>query len=140
IAFTGSKSTAEKLQQHPRVVQHAVRFTAETDSLNASILGPDAVPGTPEFDLFVNEVKREMISKSGQKCTAIRRIIAPAPVTADLVRALSSALAAVRIGNPARDDVDMGALASLGQRDEVRSRIRDLATDAKVVYGNDDSF
>lgn len=140
VAFTGSKSTAEKLQQHPSVVAHSVRFTAETDSLNASILGTDAVPGTPEFDLFVNEVKREMVSKAGQKCTAIRRIIAPAAVSADLVRALSSALAKVRIGNPARDDVDMGALASLGQRDEVRARVAELTADAKVVYGNGESF
>jgi oxepin-CoA hydrolase/3-oxo-5,6-dehydrosuberyl-CoA semialdehyde dehydrogenase len=140
VAFTGSGSTAEKLRQHPRIIAHSVRFTAETDSLNASILGPDAVPGTPEFDLFVNEVKREMISKTGQKCTAIRRIIAPAAVSADLVRALSSALGKVRIGNPARDDVDMGALASLGQRDEVRARIAELRADADVVYGNGESF
>ncbi|MGH8166604.1 MAG: phenylacetic acid degradation bifunctional protein PaaZ, partial [Woeseiaceae bacterium] len=139
VAFTGSKSTAEKLQQHPRVVGHAVRFTAETDSLNASILGPDAVPGTPEFDLFINEVKREMISKAGQKCTAIRRIIAPAAVSADLVRALSAELGKVRIGNPA-GDVDMGALASLGQRDEVRARVEQLTADADVVYGNDERF
>jgi len=140
VAFTGSKSTAEKLQQHPGVIAHSVRFTAETDSLNASILGPDAVPGTPEFDLFVNEVKREMISKAGQKCTAIRRIIAPAAVSADLVRALSSALGKVRIGNPARDDVDMGALASLGQRDEVRARVAELTAEADVVYGNGETF
>jgi oxepin-CoA hydrolase/3-oxo-5,6-dehydrosuberyl-CoA semialdehyde dehydrogenase len=140
VAFTGSKNTAERLQQHPRVIAHSVRFTAETDSLNASILGPDAVPGTPEFDLFVNEVKREMISKAGQKCTAIRRIIAPAAVSADLVRALSAELGKVRIGNPARDDVDMGALASLGQRDEVRARVAELTADAKVVYGNRETF
>jgi oxepin-CoA hydrolase/3-oxo-5,6-dehydrosuberyl-CoA semialdehyde dehydrogenase len=140
VAFTGSRSTAEKLQQHPRILGHSVRFTAETDSLNASILGPDAVPGTPEFDLFVDEVRREMITKAGQKCTAIRRIIAPAAVGADLVRALSSALGKVRVGNPARDDVDMGALASLGQRDEVRARIAELNADADVVYGNDEAF
>jgi len=140
VAFTGSKSTAEKLQQHPRVVSQSVRFTAETDSLNASILGPDAVPGTPEFDLFINEVKREMISKAGQKCTAIRRIIAPASVSSDLVQALSTALGNVRIGNPSRDDVDMGALASLGQRNEVRARIAELAVDAEIVFGNEETF
>jgi oxepin-CoA hydrolase/3-oxo-5,6-dehydrosuberyl-CoA semialdehyde dehydrogenase len=140
VAFTGSKSTAEKLQKHPRVLSESVRFTAETDSLNASILCPDAVPGTPEFDLFINEVKREMISKAGQKCTAIRRIIAPASVSSDLVRALSTALRSVRIGNPAREDVDMGALASLGQRDEVRARIAELAADAEIVYGNEETF
>jgi oxepin-CoA hydrolase/3-oxo-5,6-dehydrosuberyl-CoA semialdehyde dehydrogenase len=140
IAFTGSKSTAEKLQQHPRVVRESVAFTAETDSLNASILGPDAVPGTPEFDLFVKEVVREMTSKAGQKCTAIRRIIAPGAAVADLVDALSTALGQVRIGNPANETVGMGALASLGQRDEVRARVGDLAAEADVVYGGSDDF
>jgi oxepin-CoA hydrolase/3-oxo-5,6-dehydrosuberyl-CoA semialdehyde dehydrogenase len=140
VAFTGSKTTAEMLQQHPRVVSESVHFTAETDSLNASILGPDAVPGTPEFDLFIKEVTREMTSKAGQKCTAIRRIIAPSNMAADVVRALSTALAEVRIGHPGSKDVDMGALASQGQRDEVRSRVNDLAAEAEVVYGNREDF
>jgi oxepin-CoA hydrolase/3-oxo-5,6-dehydrosuberyl-CoA semialdehyde dehydrogenase len=140
VAFTGSKSTAEMLQQHPRVVSESVRFTAETDSLNASILGPDAVPGTPEFDLFIKEVTTEMTTKAGQKCTAIRRIIAPASAAADVVRALSAALGKIRVGHPGNKDVDMGALASHGQRDEVRSRVRDLAAEAEVVFGNDDDF
>lgn len=140
ISFTGSKQTAEKLQQHPRVVSESVRFTAETDSLNACILGPDAIPGTPEFDLYVTEVVREMTSKAGQKCTAIRRIIAPSAVATDLVRALSDALGKIRVGNPASNDVDMGALASLGQRDEVRQRVGDLRGDASVVFGNRDDF
>ena len=140
IAFTGSKSTAEKLQQHARVISESVAFTAETDSLNASILGPDATPGTSEFDLYVEEVKREMTSKAGQKCTAIRRVIAPAAIAADLVRALSTALGNVRVGNPANRDVDMGALASQGQRDEVRERIRDLSREATIVFGGEDDF
>ena len=140
VAFTGSKSTAEKLQQHPRIVSQSVRFTAETDSLNASILGPDATPGTPEFDLFIKEVTREMTSKAGQKCTAIRRIIAPATNVADVVKALSSALAEIRVGHPGTKDVDMGALASLGQREEVRARVADLSAEAEVVYGNGEGF
>jgi oxepin-CoA hydrolase/3-oxo-5,6-dehydrosuberyl-CoA semialdehyde dehydrogenase len=140
IAFTGSKTTAEMLQQHPRVVSESVAFTAETDSLNMSILGPDAVPGTPEFDLYIQEVTREMTAKAGQKCTAIRRIIAPAATAADVVRALSTALGKVRIGNPANEDVDMGALASQGQRDEVRDRIKVLSRDAEVVFGGNDKF
>lgn len=140
IAFTGSKATAEKLQQHPRVIAESVAFTAETDSLNASILGPDAAPGTPEFDLYVKEVVREMTSKAGQKCTAIRRIIAPAATAGELVRALSTALGEVSIGNPANKDIGMGALASLGQRDEVRERIGELAGEADVVYGGNDNF
>ncbi len=140
VAFTGSKNTAEMLQQHPRVISESVRFTAETDSLNASILGPDAVPGTAEFDLFIKEVTREMTSKAGQKCTAIRRIIAPANVSADLVKALSSALGEIRIGHPGNKDVDMGALASQGQRDEVRARVAELSAEAEVVFGNEDEF
>ena len=140
IAFTGSKATAEKLQQHPRVIAESVAFTAETDSLNASILGPDAVPRTPEFDLYVKEVVREMTSKAGQKCTAIRRIIAPAATAGELVRALSTALGDVSIGNPANNEIGMGALASLGQRDEVRERIGELAGEAEVVYGGNDNF
>jgi oxepin-CoA hydrolase/3-oxo-5,6-dehydrosuberyl-CoA semialdehyde dehydrogenase len=140
VAFTGSKGTAEMLQQHPRVVSDSVHFTAETDSLNASILGPDAVPGTPEFDLFIKEVTREMTSKAGQKCTAIRRIIAPASLSADVVRALSTALGEIRIGHPGSKEVDMGALASQGQRDEVRSRVAELSAEAEVVFGNQEDF
>ncbi len=140
VAFTGSKGTAEMLQQHPRVISESVAFTAETDSLNASILGPDAVPGTPEFDLFIKEVTREMTSKAGQKCTAIRRIIAPSAVSADLVRALSTALGEIRVGNPASKDVDMGALASQAQRDEVRERVAELSNDAQIVHGGSEDF
>lgn len=140
IAFTGSKATAEFLQQHPRVVSESVSFTAETDSLNSSILGPDAVAGTPEFELYIKEITREMTSKAGQKCTAIRRIIAPAAIAAELVDALATALGKIRIGNPANKDVDMGALASQGQRDEVRDRVVELSHQADIVYGGNDEF
>jgi len=140
IAFTGSKTTAEMLQRHPRVVSESVAFTAETDSLNMSILGPDATPGTPEFDLYIQEVTREMTAKAGQKCTAIRRIITPAEIAGDVVKALSTALGNIRIGNPGIKEVDMGALASQGQRDEVRERVADLAAEADVVFGGTDDF
>lgn len=140
IAFTGSKNTAEFLQQHPKVISESVAFTAETDSLNSSILGPDAVPGTPEFDLYIKEVIREMTGKAGQKCTAIRRIIVPATIADAVIEALSKALAKVRIGNPASKDVDMGALASQGQRDEVRDRVRELSSQADIVFGGSDDF
>ena len=140
IAFTGSKNTAEFLQAHPRVVSESVAFTAETDSLNSSILGPDALPGTPEFDLYIKEVTREMTSKAGQKCTAIRRIIAPATIAADLIEALTKSLGEIRIGNPANKDVDMGPLASQGQRAEVRDRVSELSHQAEVVFGGDDDF
>lgn len=140
IAFTGSKTTAEFLQQHPKVVSESVSFTAETDSLNSSILGTDATPGTPEFDLFVKEVTREMTSKAGQKCTAIRRIIAPAELTTALIDALSKSLGDVRIGHPGNRDVTMGALASHGQRDEVRDRIAELSAEADIVFGGHADF
>jgi len=140
IAFTGSKTTAEMLQQHPRVVSESVAFTAETDSLNMSILGPDATPGTPEFDLYIKEVTNEMISKAGQKCTAIRRIIAPAEFAGEVVKALSTALGEIRIGNPGTKNVQMGALASQGQRDEVRERVVELSAEANVVFGGSDVF
>ena len=140
IAFTGSKNTAEMLQRHPRVVSESVAFTAETDSLNMSILGPDAVPGTPEFDLYIQEVTREMSSKAGQKCTAIRRIIAPSAITAEVIEALSSSTGNIRIGNPASKDVDMGALASQGQRAEIQQRIKDLTAEAEIVFGGSNDF
>ncbi len=140
VAFTGSKSTADFLRQHKNVVDNAVRFTAETDSLNCSILGPDAVPGTPEFDLYVDEIVKEMSSKAGQKCTAIRRIIAPSNVSGDLVVALSQRLAKVRIGNPANKDTEMGALASIDQRQEVIGRVEELKTESSIVYGAMDGF
>jgi oxepin-CoA hydrolase / 3-oxo-5,6-dehydrosuberyl-CoA semialdehyde dehydrogenase len=140
IAFTGSKNTAEFLQQHPKVIGESVAFTAETDSLNSSILGPDAVPGTAEFDLYIKEVVREMTSKAGQKCTAIRRVIAPATIAGEVIEALSIALDNIRIGNPGNKDVDMGTLASQGQRDEVRDRVAELSHEANVVYGGSDDF
>ena len=140
VAFTGSKKTAELLQQHPKVISESVAFTAETDSLNSSILGPDAVPGTPEFDLYIKEVTHEMTSKAGQKCTAIRRIIAPSAIAGEVVAALSTALGQIRIGHPGNKDVDMGALASQGQRDEVRDRVAELSLQADVVYGGTGDF
>ena len=140
IAFTGSKSTADYLRQHKNIVDQSIRFTSETDSLNCSILGPDAKPGTPEFDLYVNEIVKEISSKAGQKCTAIRRIIAPSELSGELVDALSTRLGELRIGNPANKDTDMGALASLGQREEVRERVADLQSECKIVYGSPDSI
>ena len=116
VAFTGSKGTADFLSQHKNVVDQSIRFTAETDSLNCSILGPDAKPGTPEFDLYVNEIVSEISSKAGQKCTAIRRIIVPAELTGDLVSTLSDRLGKLRLGNPARLPSPMRASAAASSR------------------------
>ncbi len=135
IAFTGSASTARKLRTHPRVVDRSVRFTAETDSLNSCILGPDAAPDSPEFDLFVKEVVREMTVKAGQKCTAIRKAIVPAARGAAVVDALRAALEKVVVGDPRRDSVGMGPVASLAQRREVLEQLARLRREAQVVCG-----
>jgi len=140
VSFTGSASTALKLRSHPRVQRESVRFVAEQDSLNASLLGPDAAPGTPEFDLFVKEVVNEMTVKAGQKCTAIRRAMAPAEHLDAVEAAIRYRLAATKVGDPRDKDSRMGALVSLGQRDDVRSQIAKLtASGARIVAGNPDA-
>ena len=138
VTFTGSAWTGRKLKTSPAIVENSTRFTMEADSLNAAILGPDAAPGTPEFDLFVKEVAREMTVKAGQKCTAIRRVIAPRAFTDALVAALGDRLAKTALGDPADEATRMGPLASLDQRKEVRERIRELAQEAEIVAGNPD--
>ena len=112
VSFTGSAQTARKLRLTPAIVENSVRFTAEQDSLNASILGPDAVSGTPEFDAFIGEIIREMTAKAGQKCTAIRRIIAPQGQVDAVISAVSARLANITVGNPRHQDTGMGALVS----------------------------
>lgn len=140
VSFTGSASTALKLRSHPVVQRESVKFVAEQDSLNASLLGPDAAPGTPEFDLFVKEVVNEMIVKAGQKCTAIRRAMAPAEHLDAVEAAISERLGATRVGDPRDKESRMGALVSLGQRDDVRSQIAKLtAGGARIVVGDPDA-
>jgi oxepin-CoA hydrolase / 3-oxo-5,6-dehydrosuberyl-CoA semialdehyde dehydrogenase len=136
VSFTGSASTASKLRQHPTIIANSVRFTAETDSLNSSVLGPDAVAGTPELDLFVREVVREMTAKAGQKCTAIRKAIVPKVLVPDVVEALKTALGKITVGDPRQEQVKMGPLASLGQRREVREQLAKLQREAELVYGD----
>jgi oxepin-CoA hydrolase/3-oxo-5,6-dehydrosuberyl-CoA semialdehyde dehydrogenase len=136
VSFTGSAATAMKLQTHPVIARESVRFVAERDSLNASILGPGAAPGTPEFDLFVKEVAREMTVKAGQKCTAIRRAMAPAEHLDAVQEALSARLAKVRIGDPRDEATTMGALASRDQLLSVREAVAELAKSARVVSGD----
>jgi oxepin-CoA hydrolase/3-oxo-5,6-dehydrosuberyl-CoA semialdehyde dehydrogenase len=136
LSFTGSASTAAKLRTHPNVVARAVRFNAEADSLNCSVLGPDAVGGTPEFDLFVKQVVAEMTVKAGQKCTAIRRALVPAALIGEVEAAIAARLARVTVGNPANPDVRMGALASLEQREEVRRSLKALSAAGRIVFGD----
>ena len=139
VTFTGSAATGQRLKTHKAIIENSVRFTMEADSLNAAVLGLDAAPGTEEFDLFVKEVAREMTVKAGQKCTAIRRVIAPRAYSEALIEALNDRLGKMAIGNPADETVRMGPLASLDQREEVRARIRDLATEAEIVGGDPDN-
>jgi oxepin-CoA hydrolase/3-oxo-5,6-dehydrosuberyl-CoA semialdehyde dehydrogenase len=135
VSFTGSASTAGQLRSHPVVIERAVRFIAETDSINSCVLGADAAPGTPEFEAFVREVVREMTAKAGQKCTAIRKALVPAAQVDAVVEALRAALAKVVVGDPRREDVRMGPLATLGQRHEVLARIAQLRREADLVSG-----
>ncbi|MFC5995114.1 phenylacetic acid degradation bifunctional protein PaaZ [Pseudonocardia hispaniensis] len=136
VAFTGSASTAARLRTHPVIVNRAVRFTAEADSLNLSILGPDATPGTPEFDLYVAQLVAEMTVKAGQKCTAIRRAFVPERQLDAVVDAVSARLARTTVGNPLTEGVRMGALASLEQREEVRRSVKALAEAGRIVLGD----
>lgn len=136
VAFTGSAHTAAILREHPAVLHRGVRLGVEADSLNCSILGPDVTVEDPEFDLFVKGVVTEMTVKAGQKCTAIRRVIVPEALADAVVGAISARLARITVGDPADESVRMGALASLGQRDEVRKAIEALRASADIVYGD----
>lgn len=140
VTFTGSAATGRILKAHPRIIQEAVPFTMEADSLNASILGEDAVPGTPEFDLFIKEVRKEMTVKAGQKCTAIRRIIVPENLIEDVQTALGKALDKVTVGDPRLKEVRMGALISKQQVEAVRNSVQDIAKEAQIVYGSLDKI
>ena len=139
VAFTGSADTAAMLRSHPAVVGDGVHFTAEADSLNASILGSDVAPSDPEFELFVKGVFTEMTSKAGQKCTAIRRVLVPQNSVEQVIEALTAKLEKVVVGDPNDEGVTMGALASIEQRDEVLKSIRGLTKSASVVFGDPES-
>ena len=136
VTFTGSASTGQQLKAHPRIISEAVPFNLEADSLNCSVLGEDAVPGTEEFDLFVKEVRKEMTLKCGQRCTGIRRALVPARLLEDVQLAISKALSQTVIGDPQVEGVRMGALAGKTQVDEVRGQIEKLLKESTIVYGH----
>lgn len=136
VAFTGSADTAASLRSHANVVGEGVHFTAEADSLNASILGSDVTPEDPEFALFVKGVFSEMTAKTGQKCTAIRRALVPQALVDPVIAALVTRLEEVVVGDPRTEGVTMGALASVEQRDEVLKSIRGLTKSADIVFGD----
>ena len=136
VRFTGSAATAGHLRGHPVLMQNATRFVAEQDSLNATVLGPDAGPGTPEFDLFIKEVTREMTTKAGQKCTAIRRILVPDASVEAVREALGAKLSAITLGDPRLEGVRMGALVSRAQKRDVLQKLALLETEAERVLGD----
>lgn len=140
VGFTGSAETALKLRANPALLEHSVRFTAEQDSLNASVLGPDATPDTAEFDLFIQEAHREMTVKAGQKCTAIRRIMVPDPQVGAVIAALSDRLADTSLGDPRLETSRMGALVSNGQKNDVLAKAAQIAQEAERVFGDPENF
>ena len=139
VTFTGSKSTGLMLKSNKNILEQSVPFNMEADSLNCIVLGNDVTPDMPEWDLFIKEVRKEMTVKAGQKCTAIRRIFAPENVLEDLYMGISKSLAQTVIGNPFNEKVRMGALASSGQREEVRNNVQKLLAASQIVYGSLDS-
>lgn len=139
VTFTGSAQTGRMLKSHPSILENSIRFNMEADSLNCSILGPDASPDTEEFKLFIKEVVREMTVKAGQKCTAIRRTIVPESLTEPVLQAIKEKLKGNIIGDPAVEGVRMGPLASKGQVKDVKDNVRRLMKSCEVVYGDIDS-
>ena len=135
VAFTGSAATANKLRVHPNLIARSVPFNAEADSLNASVLGETVAPDSPEFDLFAREVVNEMTGKAGQKCTAIRRVIVPRTRVQEVAAAIRARLSKVTVGDPGRDDVRMGALVSVAQRERVRETLEKLRPETEVLIG-----
>jgi oxepin-CoA hydrolase/3-oxo-5,6-dehydrosuberyl-CoA semialdehyde dehydrogenase len=140
VAFTGSADTARMLRAKPSILDQNVRFNTEADSLNFSMLGPDAAPGTEEFDLFVKEVAKEMTVKAGQKCTAIRRTLVPEVMVEPLMQALVKRLEGVKVGDPAIEGVRMGPLAAQAQVREVRRSVDAIARQTERVFGNPEDF
>ncbi|TDH25179.1 phenylacetic acid degradation bifunctional protein PaaZ [Segetibacter sp. 3557_3] len=136
ITFTGSAVTGQKLKSRQRILEENVPFNMEADSLNCIVLGTDVEPGMPEWDLFIKEVRREMTAKAGQKCTAIRRIFVPVNKLEDVQIAIGAALQKTVIGNPANEQVKMGALAGKGQVEEVRNHVKELLRSSSLVYGS----
>ncbi len=139
LAFTGSSDTGAKLRGHARVVASSVRVNLETDSLNAAVLGADLGRGTPAYDLFLGDVARDITQKTGQKCTAIRRVFVHRDRLEEVREDLLERLSRTLVGDPSRDDVTMGPVATRAQRDEVRRGIARLASEARALTGGDGS-
>ena len=140
VTFTGSASTGKILKAHPKILEESVMFNMEADSLNATILGQKAVPGTEEFDLFIKETVKEITIKAGQKCTAVRRIIVPEDLIDEVQNGISKRLSSTKIGDPSVDGVRMGALATRTQVERVSESVAELCKSQKIVYGDMENF
>ncbi len=140
VTFTGSASTGRKLKAHPRLISESVPFNMEADSLNCCILGQSVKTTDPEFEIFIREVQREIISKTGQKCTAIRRILVPDNRLAEVQDALCQRLVSTKVGNPRVEGVKMGALAGRSQLTEVLEKINVLKKSQQVLVGSVEDF
>lgn len=134
VTFTGSATTGQKLRAHPHLNAHSIPFSMEADSVNSAILTQQANDET--IDLFVREVFREMTTKAGQKCTAIRRAFVPAALLDTVQQRLTEKLQKVVIGDPAQDGVTMGALASVKQKHDVAAKVEQLAQEAEIIIGS----
>ena len=139
VTFTGSAATGLKLKSNPSILRENVSFTMEADSLNCIVLGEDVEPDTPEWDIFVKEVRKEMTVKAGQKCTAIRRIFVPEKRMDQMGKSISAGLAQTLIGNPLNEKVRMGSLAGQDQRKEVQQQVQKLLASSHIIYGSLDS-
>jgi len=135
VSFTGSEATGSMLRSHPNILKNAVRFISEQDSLNATVLGPDIHPDDSDFSVFIKEITHELTSKSGQKCTAIRRIFVPQENVQYVIEALRIKLSEIVIGDPREEQTHMGSLVSLAQFEDVLTKVNIIARDADVVIG-----
>jgi oxepin-CoA hydrolase / 3-oxo-5,6-dehydrosuberyl-CoA semialdehyde dehydrogenase len=140
VTFTGSATTGQMLKAHPRLVAESVPFNMEADSLNCCVLGTDVKTDSPEFDIFIKEVVREITTKAGQKCTAIRRIIVPQNILEDVKVALGKRLSTTTIGDPSVEGVRMGPLAGITQRTDVLDNVKKLQATQEIVIGSIDNF
>lgn len=136
VTFTGSASTGKMLKSHPRILEEAVHFNMEADSLNCCVLGKDVLPGSIEFDIFIKEIQREITVKAGQKCTAVRRIIVPENLIEEVQISLGKRLASTTIGDPNVEGVRMGPLASSAQVKEVLEKIAELSKTQEIIFGS----
>ena len=139
VTFTGSASTGLLLKSNQNILKENVSFNMEADSLNCIVLGEDAIPGKPEWDIFIKEVRKEMTLKAGQRCTGIRRIFVPENKMEEVWRAIAASLSQTTIGNPLNEKVRMGSLAGQTQKAEVKSQVQKLLASSQIVYGSLDS-